>query len=227
VPLERILIIFVKYPEPGCVKTRLAHSIGKDKAAFLYRMFVELLLRRTNNMSSERFIFYTPAEKREKLSSWLGGGSKLFPQRGDNLGQRMSNAVRFAFAKGAREIVIVGTDIPLLDKEVVLTAFKKLENHQCVIGPSLDGGYYLLGLSHFEGKIFQNINWGTDKVLNQTLGAVKRLGLTYSLLEERFDVDDIEDLVRLKLSLRRYKKAGSPELDFLSGRLDELSLNTH
>lgn len=226
-PLERILIIFVKYPEPGCVKTRLAHSIGKDKAAFLYRTFVELLLKKTSDMSSERFIFYTPADKREKLSNWLGGGSKLFPQRGNDLGQRMSNAVRFAFAKGAREIVIVGTDIPLLDKEVVLTAFKKLENRQCVIGPSLDGGYYLLGLSHFEGKIFQNINWGTDKVLNQTLGAVKRLGLTYSLLEERFDVDDIEDLVRLRLSLRRYRKAGSPELDFLSDRLDELSLNTH
>jgi len=225
VSFERILIIFVKYPEAGFVKTRLAQSIGKERAASLYRLFVELLLKRISDISFERFIFYTPAEKKEKLSSWLGGGSKLFPQRGDNLGQRLSNAVQFAFAKGACGVVIVGTDIPLLDKEVILTAFKKLEDRQCVIGPSLDGGYYLLGLSHFDAKIFQNMNWGTDKVLNQTLEAVKHSRLTYSLLEERFDVDDIEDLVRLKLSLRRYRKAGPCELDLLSDRLDELSLN--
>ncbi len=223
--LERILIVFVKYPEAGHVKTRLAKSIGKKEATSIYRLFVELLLERTDSMDSERLIFYTPANKREKVSIWLDDDSRLFPQRGDNLGQRMSNAFRFAFARGAREIVIVGTDIPLLDKEVILGAFKKLENRQCVIGPSLDGGYYLLGLSHFDGRIFQNINWGTDKVLDQTIEAVKRLGLTYSLLEKHFDVDDIEDLVRLRLSLRRHRKAGFQELDYLRDRLDELSLD--
>ncbi|MBA7501151.1 hypothetical protein ES704_03913 [subsurface metagenome] len=224
--LERILIVFIRYPEAGCVKTRLAKSIGEKEAASFYRLFVELLLKRTDDMSSERLIFYTPANKRDKISSWLDDDSRLFPQRGDNLGQRMSNAFQFGFARGAHEIVIVGTDIPLLNKEVILAAFKKLENRQCVIGPSFDGGYYLLGLSHFDGTIFQNINWGTDKVLDQTLEAVKRLGLTYSLLEEHFDVDDIEDLVRFKLGLRRHRKAGSHELDLLSDRLDELSLNS-
>lgn len=226
-PLERILIIFVKYPEAGSVKTRLAQSIGEERAASLYRLFVELLLKRISDTSFERLIFYSPAEKRGKLSGWLGGGLRLFPQRGDNLGQRLSNAFQFAFREGARKVVIVGTDIPLLDKEVILTAFQRLEDSQCVIGPSLDGGYYLLGLSHFDAKIFQNINWGTDKVLNETLQAVKHLGLAYSLLAECFDVDDIEDLVRLKLSLRSHRKAGSPELDFLSDRLDELSPNTY
>ena len=225
-PLERILIVFVKYPEAGCVKTRLAQSIGNDKAVSVYRLFVELLLKRTKNMSSERFIFYAPADKREQISSWLDHSSKLFPQKGDNLGERMSNAFQFSFAEGAREIVIVGTHIPFLDEEIILRAFKKLKNRQCVIGPSFEGGYYLLGLSHFDGRIFQGINWGTDKVLDQTLGVVKRLGLTCSLLEKLFDVDDIEDLLRLRLSLRRYRKAGSHELDFLSDRLDELSLNT-
>ncbi len=224
--LEHILIVFVRYPEAGCVKTRLAKSIGEKEAASVYRLFVELLLKRTDNMSSERLIFYTPANKRAKVSSWLGDDSKLYPQKGDDLGQRMCNAFQFAFAEGARKTVIVGTDIPLLSKEVTLTAFKELENHQCVIGPSPDGGYYLLGLSHFDGRIFQGIHWGTGEVLDQTLGAVASLGLTYTLLEKHFDIDDIEDLLRLRLSLRKYKKTGFQELAYLSDRLDELFLNS-
>ncbi len=223
--LERILIVFVKYPEAGCVKTRLAKSIGKKEAAYVYGLFVELLLKRTLNMTSERLIFYAPANKRDEISSWLGDDSRLYPQKGDDLGQRMSNAFRFAFAEGARKTVIVGTDIPFLGKEVILRAFKNLENHQCVIGPSLDGGYYLLGLSHFDGRIFHNIHWGTGKVLNQTLGIIHRLGLTYSLLEKHFDVDDIEDLLRLRLGLGKYKKTGLQELDYLRDKLDELPLN--
>ena len=223
--LERILIVFVRYPEAGCVKTRLAKTIGKKEAATVYRLFVELLLKRSDNMSSERLIFYAPANRRNKVANWLDDGSRLYHQKGDNLGQRMCNAFRFAFAEGARKTVIVGTDIPLLSREVILTAFEELENRQCVIGPSLDGGYYLLGLSHFDGKIFQNIHWGTDKVLNQTLGIVQRLGLTYSLLEEYSDVDDIEDLLRLRLSLEKHKKTGFRELDYLRGKLNKLLLN--
>lgn len=223
--LERILIVFVKYPEAGHVKTRLAKSIGEKEAAALYGLFVELLLKKTDNMNSKRLIFYTPVNQRDKVSSWLNDDSKLYPQKGDDLGQRMSNAFRFAFARGARRIVIVGTDIPLLNREIILKAFRELENRQCVIGPSPDGGYYLLGLSHFDERIFQNIPWGTGKVLNQTLRIVQGLGLTYSLLEEHFDVDDIEDLIRLKSSLRRHRKAGFYELDLLSHRIEQLSLN--
>jgi hypothetical protein len=220
------LIIFARYPEAGFVKTRLAKSIGKKAAASIYRLFVELLLKRTDKMASERLIFYAPANKRDEISSWLDKDSKLYPQRGDDLGQRMSNAFRFAFAEGTRKTVIVGTDIPLLSTEVILAAFKELENRQCVIGPSLDGGYYLLGLSHLDGRIFENIHWGTDRVLDQTLGVVKRLRLTYSLLEKHFDVDDIGDLLRLRRCLGKYKRAGLQELDYLRDRLDELSLNS-
>ena len=223
--LERILIVFVRYPEAGCVKTRLAKSIGKKEAASVYRLFVELLLKRTDNMSSERLIFYTPENKRDEVLSWLGDDSKLYPQKGDDLGQRMCNAFRFAFAEGARKIVIVGTDIPLLSTEVILRAFEVLEDRECVIGPSFDGGYYLLGLSHFDGKIFQNIHWGTSEVLDQTLGTLKLLRLTCSLLEKHLDVDDIGDLLRLRLSLRKYNKTGFQKLDCLRDKLDQLSLN--
>lgn len=222
---ECVLIMFVKYPQPGYVKTRLAESIGKEQASFLYRRFVELLIKRTNDGRFERFIFYTPAEKRRELLSWLGDRLKMFPQRGDDLGQRLSNAFRFAFAKGAHRVVIVGTDIPLLDREVILRAFRELENRQCVIGPSLDGGYYLLGLSHFYAKIFQNIHWGTDEVFSQTLQIIRHLGLTHSLLEEHFDVDDVKDLVRLKLSVRRHEREKLHDLNFLIDVLEKLSIN--
>lgn len=222
---ERVLIIFMKYPEAGFVKTRLAKSIGREKAASVYRLLVELLIRRTDDASFERSIFYTPVHRKQALLKWMGGRLKLFPQRGDNLGERESNAFRFAFAKGAHRVILIGADIPFLNNELILTAFRELEKCDCVMGPSMDGGYYLLGLRRFYATLFREIDWGTDKVMSQTLRAMEELGLTYTLLGERFDVDDVEDLVRLKISLSNHRKAGFEDLDLLIDRLEELSVD--
>lgn len=196
--LDNTLIIFVKYPQAGFVKTRLAKEIGNEEAALIYRRFVETILKQTNDTNFNRFIFYTPAHKRSQILEWLGHHLDTFAQEGKGLGQRLSNAIESAFRKGAKKVVVIGSDIPAIDKKIILKAFKGLENNESVIGPSSDGGYYLLGLSSFNREIFKNISWGTNKVLKETINKLKRLGLRFNFLEKLSDVDNLNDLLRLK-----------------------------
>ncbi|MBI3008198.1 MAG: DUF2064 domain-containing protein, partial [Candidatus Omnitrophica bacterium] len=109
--LNNVLIIFVKYPEPGFVKTRLAEKIGKDKAAFLYRVFVEAILARTEDIGFRRIIFCHPPEKSQGFRDWLGD-NEVYLQEGDTLGERLSNAFEVTFKNGARRVVTIGTDSP-------------------------------------------------------------------------------------------------------------------
>lgn len=201
--LDNVLIIFVKYPQPGFVKTRLAKEIGKENAASLYRLFVEAILSRTDDKNFNRVIFYTPAEKRHQIKDWIGSDMDIYPQKGKDLGERLSHAFKFIFEKGAKRAVVIGSDSPTIDKKIILQAFKELEYNECVIGPSSDGGYYLVGLSYFHTEIFKDITWSTNKVYEQTLNRLRKLKLKFSSLDELFDVDNFEDLVTLKRSLRR------------------------
>jgi uncharacterized protein len=196
--LDNILTTFVKYPQAGLVKTRLAKKIGDKNAALLYRLFTEAILARTKDNAFRRYIFYTPTKKKNQIKNWLGSGFGIFPQKGRGLGERLSYAFEFFFRRGAKRVIVIGTDNPLLDKNIILKSFEKLKSSQCVIGPSQDGGYYLLGLSCFYKEIFQGIDWSTDKVLRQTLRLLKKLKIKFSLLDESFDVDNMDDLINLK-----------------------------
>jgi hypothetical protein len=199
-----VLIIFIKYPQPGFVKTRLAKEIGKERAASLYRLFAETILARIKDKSFTRFIFYCPASKKKQIRAWLGPDlSNIYPQKGRDLGEKLTHAFEFTFKKGAKKVVAIGTDSPAIDKEVILRAFEELESRDCVIGPSSDGGYYLLGLSSFYREIFKNIMWSTDRVFRQTLNRLEELKLNFSSLEEHFDVDNIRDLIVLKDRLEK------------------------
>jgi hypothetical protein len=192
-----VLLIFVKYPRLGRVKRRLSKTIGRENATFLYKIFVEKTIKETKSKNYERIIFFTPIRRKKEFIKWLGKRLKFIPQKGKNLGDRLYNAFKEAFALGAEKIVAIGTDSPLLNKEVIYRAFKKLNNKECVIGPSLDGGYYLLGLSCLNRGLFKGINWGTEKVFRQTLNAIKKINFRLGLLEKMLDVDDIKDLITL------------------------------
>lgn len=219
---DNVLIIFVKHPEAGFVKTRLAKAIGKIEAALLYRFFVEAIIRRTETKKLKRIIYYTPARKKKEIMGWLGKNIEIYPQKGGNLGERLSSAFKWTFEEGARRVVVIGTDSPLLGKKVILKAFKELKNNQCVIGPSSDGGYYLLGLSSFYKEIFEGVEWGTDKVFKQTLNTINRLNLKCSLLDEHFDIDNAEDLILLKDTLRKMGKINRRGLDSLIEFVDKI-----
>lgn len=220
--LDNILIIFVKYPRPGFVKTRLAKTIGEEKAALLYRLFVEAISERTKDISFKRFVFYHPSEEKELVRDWLGNGFKFYPQKGDTLGERLSNAFRFTFGRGAQRVIAIGTDSPSIDKTVILNAFEELKDTQCVLGPSLDGGYYLIGLSFFKKGLFEEIRWGTSKVFEQTINRLKEMGLRYELLNKSFDIDHYKDILLLKQRLQKVLKINPAGLNPILEALDEI-----
>ncbi|MFQ5680454.1 MAG: TIGR04282 family arsenosugar biosynthesis glycosyltransferase [Candidatus Omnitrophota bacterium] len=203
------LIIFMKYPRPGRVKTRLAADIGRENAAHLYRLFAEAILQTTQSGNFRRIVYYAPRGKKQDFQNWLGKETKLRPQQGQTLGQRLSDGFKSLFWQGAKRVVAIGTDSPLLSPETINRAFRLLRRHQCVLGPCIDGGYYLLGLSGFYPAIFQKISWGTNKVLRQTLKRIEEAKLSHKLLNPGFDIDDIGGLLLLEKMLMQTQRASA------------------
>lgn len=195
---NNILIIFVKYPEPGRVKTRLAEELGEKKAAKIYSLMAETVI--SNVINSKRYetaIFFDPPEKKDEIIKWIGSDCRaFFPQDGETLGERMSNAFGRVFSDCAHRAVIIGTDCVDITADTVGEAFELLESMDVVLGPASDGGYYLLGLNNHEPGVFRNISWSTDLVLKQTIDRVEEAGLTIKLLETMSDIDTAGDLRR-------------------------------
>jgi hypothetical protein len=212
---DNFLIIFVKYPQLGFVKTRLAKSIGKKNATLLYKLFVEIIIKKTRDSRFKRGIFYTPYHREKEFIDWLDKDLNFYCQQGKDLGQRLFNAFDLVFQQGAKRAVVIGTDNPLIDKRVIYKALRELQKYQCVIGPSLDGGYYLLGLSCLYKGLFEGIEWGKENVLSQTLRFLKREEIPYTVLDTHFDIDDRDDLLLLKEKLKKIDKASSLEFTFL------------
>ena len=196
--LEEALIIFLKYPEPGEVKTRLAREIGNYSAALFYRLFSEVVLKETSPCGFSRAIFFHPKEKEREIREWLGSDLEFYPQEGKDLGERLFKAFEVVFKKGANRAVAIGTDSPTIRKSVIIEAFQMLKDRPCVLGPALDGGYYLLGLNSLHREIFKGISWGKHSVLERTQQRLRRLGLRFSLVEPCPDVDTLKDLCLLK-----------------------------
>jgi hypothetical protein len=212
--MDNCLLIFLKYPEAGKVKTRLASKIGPDNAARLYRLFVEATLKRLvdKNRHYEQLLFYTPPERGSKIEAWLGKQMRnaecimqnFYPQIGSDLGERMLNALKTVFSNGAKKAVIIGTDSPSLDKEIIYEAFRLLKDNDIVIGPAADGGYYLIGVSlpALSGP-FTGIDWGSKEVFEQTVKGIRKAKASYALLPLHYDVDTLEDLRTLKQEIFR------------------------
>jgi rSAM/selenodomain-associated transferase 1 len=216
------LIIFVKYPQAGKVKTRLAKSIGEENAARLYRALVETLLKRTNSDKFQRIIFYSPRGKGKEMRRWLGEDFAFVPQKGKGLGERLSGAFKFAFRNGAKRVIAIGSDSPTLDKKFIAEAFGELKDAQCVIGPALDGGYYLIGLSSWIDGIFKGIQWSTESVLNRTISKLKQLNIKHILLGKSFDIDSYQDIILLRKRLQGAFGINPAGLKRLSCVLEEL-----
>lgn len=215
-------MIFVKYPTRGTVKTRLAKTIGNADATLLYKEFVDTIINRTESKDVTRVVFYTPYNKRYDIMQWLGKDFIFYPQRGKDLGKRLRNAFALVFNKGAKNAIVIGTDSPLIDQDLIRKALDKLKQCHCVIGPSRDGGYYLLGLSCFCEEIFKGIQWSSASVFEQTLNCIKRAGLAVDILPAGFDVDTKEDLLFLKEELQRRTPAGPQHLDRLREIIDNV-----
>jgi rSAM/selenodomain-associated transferase 1 len=191
------VIIFAKYPQKGNVKTRLAKDRGEDFATEFYRtcaehFFSEVL--KLNNKIFTPIIFCYGKTEVEMVSGWTGKEFMVKPQIHGELGDRMSASFREIFSKDFSKAVIIGTDVPDINSNLINAAAAKLDEHDIVIGPSSDGGYYLLGMKRLLPEIFKDIEWSTSLVLQKTLDKIRLLNLTVGLLDELIDIDTEHDL---------------------------------
>ena len=194
--LADLLLVFLKEPRPGAVKSRLAARIGAEAAAAVYRAIADEEIRRTAPRGDEyerRFLF-DPPDSGPRIAEWLPG-QIILPQGGGDLGERMARAFADAFASGARRAALVGTDVPALSYEDVRDALESLDEHDVALGPATDGGYYLIALKGPEPELFAGIRWSSGEVLAATLDRAARRGLSVRVLRTLGDVDTVEDLV--------------------------------
>ena len=202
---ENALIVFVKAPRLRQVKTRLQPELTAEQSLQLYRAIVEgIVTRMRSNNAWDIKIFFTPAEALAEITAWLGDLLDYFPQQGDNLGDKMHHAIAECLHQGYEKVVLVGSDIPTLDVDTVLQAFSCLSECDVVIGPTDDGGYYLIGMKSSHTRLFENIYWSTDQVLQQSIQQARKLELQIKQLKVLFDIDthhDVEKLWKMVQSL--------------------------
>jgi rSAM/selenodomain-associated transferase 1 len=191
------VIIFAKFPQKGKVKTRLAKDKGEDFATEFYRICAENIFSEVLKLSKSIFtpiIFCYGKSEVEMVSGWAGKEFIVEPQIDGELGVRMSASFRKIFSKDFSKAVIIGTDVPDINSNLINAAAAKLDEHDIVIGPSYDGGYYLLGMKRLLPEIFKDIEWSTSLVLQKTLDKIKSLNLKVELLDELIDIDTEQEL---------------------------------
>lgn len=187
-----LLIVFVRHPELGQVKTRLAKKIGQEAALEVYQKLLAATRELCNTLDVPKAIYYAG----EAGPAWMG--ASVYRQSEGDLGERMEHAFRNAFTSGFKKVVIIGSDCPELNSDGILKAFQALETQDLVIGPARDGGYYLLGMSHLIPELFQNKSWSTSLVLGETIEEARRLSQNVALLQLLSDLDTMEDLIRFR-----------------------------
>ena len=224
----RLLMIFLKEPIPGKVKTRLASTVGSEEAARYYKALVEVLLRQLQGLENCRIRFcYAPDDANDAIRFWLlpqmnasrGETEHVYlaptalgekyrqeidfrPQGGGDLGDRMQRAFAEGFTDGYEKIAVIGTDCPDCGARWINAGFSRMsnENTHGIIGPSTDGGYYLLGLKTPCPEVFQNITWSEETVLEDTIAQAKGAGLHLEQLPPLTDIDEEDDWNKLLAS---------------------------
>jgi rSAM/selenodomain-associated transferase 1 len=196
---ETCILLFVKYPEKGKVKLRLSVDIDEDIVQELYRYFVEDTLVTIKKIDSQLFICFFPVEAQKKFQKWLGSTLLFLPQNGVDLGERMKNSFTDVFTKGFQRAVLIGSDSPDLPKKYIEQAFLILQTKDVVLGPTVDGGYYLIGfhIDTFTPCIFEDIQFGNQTVFQETEMKIKQAHRSLGLIPIWNDVDTIADLKHL------------------------------
>jgi rSAM/selenodomain-associated transferase 1 len=183
------LILFVKAPRAGEVKTRLARVLGPESACEAYKALVGRLLRNLKAVANVE-LCHSPDDAAGEIAMWLRPGWRCRPQGGGDLGERLHRAFERAFSDGARRVAVIGSDCPDVTPSDIQEAFARLDAFDVVLGPATDGGYWLIALNRAHPELFTQISWSTEKVLSETLRGVRSAGLNVHLLSERSDVDD-------------------------------------
>lgn len=203
-----VIIVFIRNPELGKVKTRLAKVIGQKAALNVYNQLLQHTEQVLSSLTCGVTVYYSNQIESEDL--WNKPSYKKYLQRGEDLGERMRNAFQTQFELKYQKVVIVGSDLFDLKAQHINEAFKALEQNDVVIGPAKDGGYYLLGMTSLKPELFQNKNWGTSTVFLDTLKNLQ----TYKveILETLSDIDTFEDLEAYPTIINQINKKINEEL---------------
>ena len=199
--MKKALIIFVRKPELGKVKSRLAATIGDEKALDVYKELLVFTHNISLGVKADKFVFYL--NEIEKIDLWSQGGYKKMSQCEGDLGEKMYNAFSSLFRNGYNQVMIIGSDCPELTTAIMEDAFKMLKHNDVVLGPANDGGYYLLAIKKIYAELFTDIYWSTEKVLSQTLAACTTVGLSFALLPKLTDIDTEANLCSMSHLLSR------------------------
>ena len=218
-----LLVVVAKAPVPGEVKTRLYPKLTIDEATDLYRCFLQDRIKEIGRLTEiDLAISYTPEESKEYFSRFITNGFHLFPQRGKNLGERLSNIFKDKLADKYDAVSIIDSDTPDLPRSIVQQSFQLLMSNgvDAVFGPCDDGGYYLVAMRRPQPDLFQHIPWSTEAVLAATLERANAIGLKAELLPRWNDLDTFEDLIefynRHRHQLSEKNWAGQHTLNYLS-----------
>jgi hypothetical protein len=189
--MKNAIIIFIRKPELGKVKTRLAAGIGDENALKVYNDLLLHTCNITKGLPLDKYVFYNDCETEEDL--WSKNGFERKVQKGNTLGEKMEEAFKVLFNEGYEKLIIIGSDCFELDESLIRKAFGQLDQHDVVIGPAKDGGYYLLGMSKTYPFLFRNKKWSTDSVCNDTMQDIQEHNLSCFQLPVLTDVDTKED----------------------------------
>jgi hypothetical protein len=185
-------MVFVRNPVLGKVKTRLARTIGDDRALEIYHALVSHTVGVSLSVNCDRAVFFSDHIDNDEF--WPKEDFRKEVQQGEDLGVRMMNGFSRAFRWGYKNVAIIGSDCPELSSKIIETAFSELNDHDVVIGPASDGGYYLLGMKKLHPQLFVSKQWSTENVMLDTVLDLKKNNLSYALLETLSDIDEEKDL---------------------------------
>lgn len=197
-PLMDRLIVFTRYPVPGVTKTRLIPELGHLNAADVHRKLTENIIYQIKQLHAEKGLCYEvcyTGGSKEEMKVWLGNDLTYTEQAQGDLGVRMYSSITGAFNTGGGKAVLIGTDIPEPVSGYIEMAFSRLDEKDIILGPTIDGGYWLVGMKS-PHNIFNEVNWGTETVLAQTVDMIRLHGLTFFLFPEINDIDTVDDLIK-------------------------------
>ena len=207
--MKDLLILFAKAPEPGRVKTRMVPFLSEEAASQLQRAFLLDTLQLTDSLLLRRAVACLPTSDHPFFLMCGKERPLLFlNQAGADLGERMRNAFEWGFSKGFQKVLLLGGDTPTLPADFIKEAIDRLDSFDVVVGPSIDGGYYLIGGRVPIPALFEGIAWGTNTVMAMTLQKARGQQLACHLLPFWYDIDRPEDLIFLKAHLALFKEQG-------------------
>ena len=209
--MENALILFAIIPAAGKTKNKLLPFLDFEESLALSGCFIRDVYQKARESGADVYVFFTPREKRDAFKKLLGEDAVLLPQYGEDLGQKMKNAIGAVLRMGYQKVVLMGTDIPHIHTETIHNAFDNLENKDIVIHPALDGGYYLIGMKREYESIWNIRRYGTNTVMYDTLQHMKEENLSIAVGQMYYDIDGKEDLKQLWNDIRRGAVCNCPQ----------------